>query len=432
MKLFTAMLDYWTLNILDISDTISRSIVRHEFLDTDGAELQDIGARARYIRFRSYWFNNIAEGTTTTYEQHFDFVNWLGLSQRDASGQVKKLTFIHPKYGTIIGYVENFTIVHDDTQDYCSIDIDFVEHGLKDASNPPSKTWLELNTDQVKLLNDTITYAGVSLKGLGFGSVIGRTLNEAIKKVQQISEAVSVATRTFVDEVDKNLTAINGFLSFVPDIANTVDNAVSWGSDIPSAILRPMNNAVNRIYTSLENISNSPLLFVNNAIIQLESLSNTITGTNANFFKTQLASIGAGSLLERAARLLTNDQNKTNTMTTSGFDINGLKISPVTIGAMSRQDIESMMQSLQVYTQYTLILNRQNPALRKMMADLNNYVNYRKMSRLSVKEIYVSNQPMHCLLLSLGQSYQLADAYLSMNSLIKNPAYVEGKVKVYG
>jgi hypothetical protein len=111
MKLFTAMLDYWTLNILDISDS---------------AELQDIGARARYIRFRSYWFNNIAEGTTTTYEQHFDFVNWLGLSQRDASGQVKKLTFIHPKYGTIIGYVENFTIVHDDTQDYCSIDIDFV------------------------------------------------------------------------------------------------------------------------------------------------------------------------------------------------------------------------------------------------------------------------------------------------------------------
>ena len=463
MKLYTATLDSWKLAILDITDSLSHSLVQHEYLNTDGADIQSVGAKARTIRFKAYFFGEdysleqvqLVGGHTVnsgevwtgglpssvgademdsslypnpTYISHFDFINFLSTNMQGTSHKL-----CHPKYGLVRGYVSSYSVMHDDTQDYCTVDIDFIEDEIRNRKILPSTGDISVTADIVTGINGTLASSADSIKAAGNASVLGISVNGAISLTNQIGKYLSTATRTFITEVDKNISAMNGICRNIEDVADTVENTVKYTSDIPSALIGSMNRACNRIFASLGSVTLFPVKFWNSALSALHGANDSLTGTYKSFFSQQFMSVSSLALVGKAVEIMSSDREGPKIFKLQTFDINGNRIAvPASVPpVLSSNDIESMLYQLQIYVQSSLVLNREQPSLRLATARFVNWANYTKLSRLTVKTLTVGNMPLHMLLCRLGQNYGMADVVMGLNPKIRNPAFVEGEVKVY-
>ncbi|MGD0342874.1 MAG: DNA circularization N-terminal domain-containing protein, partial [Bacteroidales bacterium] len=389
MQPFTAKLDTWDLNILDISDALSHSIIRHEYINTDGADLEAMGAHARTVIFRSYWFGANGDPASPSYLNHFVFVDFLSKGSNYH-------TLVHPKYGTLKGYVENFNIHHDDTQDYCEIDIVFTESNIYNQVISPFKNAPDLTAAYAAQMNETKANMSNYLKNNGYSTLLNKTFSSLQSLEKQVTN-VSVATKKFVASIDDNLKLVNSYLSSVTSISNSINNVITFTGDIPSIILSSIFQADNRLVNTLVNLRNLPVQFASNFVQGINNFK--FLGPSESLFTIALKHSSSGNLIFESNNNLVADQLLVSQQNTQpAFDINGnsniTNIKPI---VMSKTDIESMMVTIQEYTQDAIIANRECPSLKLMMATLNSYVNFIKLSRLSVKEINVNNIPLHML-----------------------------------
>jgi prophage DNA circulation protein len=439
MKLFTARLDDYFLNILDISDTESMSIAVHEFVQTDGAILDQQGRHAREVKFRAFFFAHAVrlggQYIDPTYGNHFSFVE--GMSDSSTSH-----ILVHPKYGQISGYVRSMTITHDDTQDYVAIDIDFVEKDIQTSGYIADQNAVDraMNIQQADLLDAQLTAMNNDLNSMGMGSILGKTINATQSLVDQFNTATA-GVRDFLKSTDSFLNQVDQLAHLVTEPFTTVTGAVAFVNDVPSRFIGSINSACNRVIGSFVALSNSPATMMNNITVSLSGFVSIITGVNASFFKTKFLTLCAGSVAWQTGQTFQADQNKRAVLamqeTKPTFDRKGNRIAAIQpIDVMSVQEIEAVLYNTRQLIQQAIIANREilgedSPQLKQMAATLVQFTNSIKLISLNQKTVTVNNMPLHVLLQQLGLSYNAGDRILKLNPQIRCPNFVEGDVRVY-
>lgn len=202
----------YDLRILDISDSWEQSVIKYDIVNADGAILQTMGTKAREIKFKTHWFDqSLGENikTAATYLRHQDFIADC-LSNKPAATTGKSdsyrenigITFIHPKYGKIIGVVSAITVVNDDSLNYATVDVTFIESGLK-TTGPFTDidTLASMKSYQAALLKMQMSKLIDGIKGAGFGSILEKVIDPDQPLALQFKK-VSQATKSFLHECD--------------------------------------------------------------------------------------------------------------------------------------------------------------------------------------------------------------------------------------
>lgn len=444
MDTYQAQLDKYILRIQDIEDTIPQAITRHEFLFTNGAYLVNTGLRARTVKFRALFYGGgtraVTLSTDANYGAHYNFINKI----TDTSILHE---LIHPKYGVMQGYCETSNPKHDDTQNFVSIDITFIEHGLKETGQLLDIQSIDnqLRQQQIAAMKRENANTTKNFNDSGFGSMLGQTVNANATLNSQLS-GLDRATRNFVNEIDDALSVFDTTLSTVSEPANTITNACGFISDVPSRLTTSINSCMYRIVGSLSAMSNLPLQFVNNMILGMNNISRTLSGEHAAFFQTRLATIGAGHIATQAAVLVQADDAKSKiSISNEGnktFDVVGNRINNTTIeDYLSATELDAIAYNVRYQIQQVIEKNtlgtelgedgRDNQELINMAAYMQEFVNNIKLNRYIIKTMSVNNIPLHLLCLKLGLPYNAMERVLKLNPAIKNPTFSEGDLKVY-
>jgi len=431
-KLFDAKLDNYELRILDISDTIGQSIARQEFINEDGAILQNMGLHAREIKFRCFFFGSDVGGFTANYSNHLSFLNGLN----DTS---KTHVLIHPKYGTMQGMIESTTLIHDDTQNYVAIDITFIQQGLQNQKAQLSTTgFLQVAAQQALVgVNSNISTAIPGLlTSSGLSSVLGKVVSAEKSLTSQI-QGVSSAVRGFLKEADTVIGVLDTTLADVNTISSTLNSAVSYVGDVPSRIVGSIVNCSDRIMGSLSNLSNLPVNFINSAIYNMNALKDSVTGKHADFFKSRMTSIWSGTLGKQATVLFKADDQADaqwkSLEQNQSFDLNGRRVTAsVATPPMTVQDIEGIAYSVRQYIQGAIDLDRDQPTLKAMAEALISYVGQAKLKKQVQMPVSISpSMPLHIICAKFGLTYNTVDRLLKINPSILNPTFASGTVQVY-
>jgi len=440
---YNAQLDSWLLNILDISDDIRPNIAKYEFVFRDGAILDNMGNSARVIKFKTYWFGTQANldvvQRSPTYLQHKAFL-------ADITDSTKAYhTLTHPKYGVIKGQIGNsIGIYHDDTQNYVTIDIEFIEDGIILNGSKINNFAIDkaVNTSQLSLLNGQLAKTSSTLTSSGLSEVLGKAIDFS-KTIQSQLSGISTKALNFCKEADKVTGTISSFLNNVTQPINTLTNAVNYASDVPSKIVQTVQKACDRIIANEQAISKAPATAVNNMVSSVQSLATSITGslTSGNQYNTLwsnvILSIGAGAVAQASAAAMmqdqTNRENQKAIESLKTFDDNGQRISSTVsvIDTMSQTDLENMLYVQRGLAQDAIEVDRDQPDLKNQCSLLIRFLDSIKLLKTQIVTMKVTNMPIHTLCLQLGLSYQAADRILKLNPQITNPTFVDGVIKVY-
>jgi len=432
MKPFVASLDNYELNILDISDNVQSSLVRHEFLNTDGAIINNFGNRAREIRFKAYFFGPatlpVAGNVSANYSNHYYFI-------QDVSDSSVQHTLVHPKYGTLLGYVDSLTIVHNDTQDYVEIEIAFVENNILDESFTYDTESIDelIAQEQVKLRNNVL---GKMKKGM---SAVGQLLDKAIKFDQNMNSQFAKLTapaRDFIQQADAACSKFDRLLNTVTQPIDSIESAVDLAFDVPGRILTSITHAIDRVVYSLASLSKAPSTMADAIVAEIGHMGDAITGSHADFYHKHIRALGAGQVAQVCAKSYKQDQVATDTAKavekTPAFDLAGRRISNVpTIAVMSVGDVEAILATTRNMIQEVLLDDRENENLLKMAADLATYADDVKLNKKKVIVINTNNVPLHVLCAQYGLSYHAADRVRALNPGVHNPTFTSGNVSIY-
>ena len=436
MQPFNAKLDQWELRILDISDTVAMAIARHEFVFTDGANLQHMGNRPREISFRAFFygnpnFSNIAAVDQATYINHYDFINAMDNSTISH-------TLIHPKYGEVTGYVRSMNIVHNDTQDYVSIDIQFEQDGIQTPGELVNEVSLAavVDANALQVYNNFIAQTiPNALSSSGLAGALGKVVNFTQTLRSQITGVTSVVNG-FLGECDTVLNQLDTAFNNVVEPIDTLDSSVSYLLDVPSRLVSSVNHFANRLYGSLSALSNKPVNALNSAVFQMDALKNTITGKHSQFFQDTMTTIWSASLTRQATSMLVqDDKNYANLKNQEGgpaWDLRGRQlrqIIPVSILTVS--DIESIGYIARVQLQKAVVIDRTNIQVKNIAKALIDYIDETKFNKRKQITIHVNQMPLHMICLSSGLDYHRADRLLGLNPSVLNPTFCQGAIQTY-
>lgn len=434
MKPFKASLDNWELNILDVSDTLQASLVRHEFLNSDGAILNNFGNKAREVRFKAYFFGPTTPSTgelnPPSYANHFLFLQYISDSSQEH-------TLTHPKYGEITGYVESITAVHNDTQDYVEIDITFIENNIQSEGfiSDPNAINQVLIQRQVDLRNAELAKISSEMQQKGVGALLGKAINFSQSMNSQFAKLTAPA-RKFVQEADAACTKFDRLLSSVTQPIDTVESAVSLAADVPTRIMTSITHAIDRVVYSLANLSKVPTTVADSVVREIGNMCDAVTGEHADFYKKHIKTLGAGQVAQVCANAYQDDQVNTDTAkaqeATPTFDAAGRRVSilqPVLI--MSADEVEAILATTRNLIEDVILLDRDNDSLMTIAADLVTYADTVKIDKKRVVIVNTNSIPIHVLCSQYGLSYHAAERVMGLNPGIHNPTFATGNVSIY-
>ncbi|GAF80623.1 unnamed protein product, partial [marine sediment metagenome] len=334
-----------------------------------------------------------------TYEEHFFFLDYIR-SKRD------NFTFTHPKYGEIVGKINNVTPYHDDTDEYVSITFEFIE---------------ETTTEEVS----QIIYL-VPEMAAGFTDT-NTKLTEVVEQAQKgASNGVAwiAGAQNFVADLDT-------YLSHLTSPATSLINTINYGTSLPGQIMGSINGAVDRIVQLYQTGRNAPASFINNCITGVRALKATFSGVNANYVHVMGSSrvaYEAGAILEE------DDQNFRDIKEKEGetaFDAAG-NYRPVTTlpETMTIDELEFALYEVRTLINEAIQIDRDNRALQEQARHLQRYVNRIKLDRDRIETKEYSLRTMHEIALDNGLTYHAAERIAKLNPAIINPTFTNGDIKV--
>ena len=439
-EIYKAKLGDYELRLLTISDSYEHSLVKHEFIDLDGARVDNLGRHARVISFRAFFYGDSTIPDSASYRNHFDALE-------DYLNSGVQTTLVHPVYGAITCRIQSLNIVSDDTQNYIAIDFTIVEDFVF-TSIPSEVQSLNsiLQGQQIEAMNDTLAnFSNVFV----MGDAAGATGVMPDQKLVDQFRNVSRATRTFLNQMDSAIGIFNSFLSQVTEPLNTIDTAINFINDVPSMTIGSINSAVNRIVGTLSHLYTLPAQFANNFVTQLDILSKQLSPLNPNVrqaMQQQLYVVGAGQLSVQTAGMLVQDNSasaaKQRQESQPSFDDAGNRIvTGPTVDTMTTNDLELLLYIVRSLIQQVIdwpftdpeakANARNNPQLLNMASALRTFVDEVKVGRLSVKVISTNNIPLMLLVTSMGLSYNATERVLKLNPSIKCPTFVSGILNTY-
>jgi prophage DNA circulation protein len=417
---YEAMLDGYVLEIRDISDEFQKSIARYEFPYRDGALLDDMGQKARTVRFRCYFY-----GSEAAYNSHIEFLNHL--ESQDLS------ELVHPKYGVMEGSIESVSVRHDKREFTAEVDITFVEN-LRGAIEPveypdveasAEESFISGQDEQMSEFSDDVTAA----LGVEAASILDTELDPSLPVTGQFS-GISLTARNYLKKVDTYLSTLNATLSDISNPATGLIASIDYGVNLPGIVIGAVAACAERHAVLYDPANTAPTRFIQslkNGLLDLED--------DSDFAKhTKIASAQRCGL--ELAYIYKQDEQTRNEVRQAekkmSFDILGRyiqrdKLDPI----MTVNEIEQTLFDTRSVIQDAVDLSRSMHSLKDLARDLLVHVNTIKLEREKIVEVDIHPRaPLHVICLKYGLSYQYAERIHSINS-IANPNFAQGEINVY-
>jgi prophage DNA circulation protein len=432
-KTDVAYLDGILLEMEDISDSFQKAIARFERPYVDGADLEDMGQKARTVRIRCYFFDNAAQAT---YDDHLALVDHL--KNRTAS------ELNHPKYGVLAGMVEAFDVRHDDRERCAEVDITFVERGR--AGRIPAAIVPEVDTAVESAFVTTVQEQTAAIAEEMAESGLDTTTDmvEGTSLLAQIT-GVTVQARAYARQIDTALGHLAAYASTVTQPVNSLTATINYGASIPGRILGTVDQAVERVARLHDAIESSPSRFqagIDFGLLKIEEDLDTFLpddrhGAKAMLLK-QVKLSAARRLALETAYIYAADRDGRRTQRTqasaTAFDQTGkysARQEPDT-QPMNVAELEQTLAAAGTRLQAAVDAERSLEGLKAMALALVDAVNEVKVTAENVATVAVDNiVPLHLICLRYGLPYADAERLVALNPGIRNPSFIEGEVKVY-
>lgn len=346
---------------------------------------------------------NSTSGVLPTYDNHFDFLTLI-----DSGVSIE---FIHPTYGLYAGQIKKYSSLRRDEQKYVEIQITF---------------WREISdvTTTFQFEPDEST-----AKDFRESTLINQDKVEAL--IQDNPES------SFKARLNNYIANMNSFFSGITSpidsIVNTVDYLESQAGDVMFSI----NDACDRMVTSIVNVSNTPSALINNLI------------ANARVFKATLLEADGSPTLESifwnnlsAARIsyetaiqykIDDTQRETSLLNIDKrtFDDNGrfLGVSE-SVTIMSTNELEQTSQDVRSYIDEAIQADRDNRSLSNQARILQQYIDEIKVQRDQIITVQTNTTSLIELMKQYGISYKRVNENLALNPDVQNPNFIEGNIRL--
>lgn len=427
MDLYPAQLDGIALEIEMIDDEIEKSIVRHEFPYRNGALLEDLGQRARSVRFRCYFWDDGADHAT--YELHNELMSHL------ETMEVGEL--VHPKYGPMRGSVESIHLGHDDRDRLATVDITFVQ-GLIESMEETAREDVQSSVEEAYLASieeQKLSFAeelGAAL-GSEAGSILGFELDPDLGIVEQFA-GITGPARQYLKTVESYVGTLEGTLNAVANPANSLVSIINYGTTLPGRVIGSVARCVERYARLADGLRTAPGRFADS----LSQGMNALSTASGKFSKTTKIG-GAAQVAMHVASCYKEDEARRNERKRSeqqpAFDRLGNYTAPdyaaTDVQPATVQELESSLATVRGLIQEAVQLDRNQGSLKRMALSLQFHVGTIKLEREKTKRVRLDNTiPLHLLCLQHGLPYTAADRLLAINE-IRNPNEVSGEVLIY-
>ncbi len=445
--IYPAQLDGIPLQIESLDDAFEKSIVRHDIPYRDGALLEDMGQKARTIRFRCYFWDDDgaeytdANGTTTgggnyTYNDHIELLNHL--EKKDL------FSLVHPQYGTVKGCVETVSVRHDDRQMLAEIDISFVENLRTPIEELVYEDVVTVTETAVLTAQDQQQAAlkqELEDEGLDTDSPIDST-----KSLMDQLKSGSIYLRDMTREFDAMIGKAEGTLNDVLQPVNSLIATVSYAANLPGRILGPITRAVERVAKLYNSIIGFPDRFARNLRFELDKLADSFEAFGGTSRGSQRATaimvkhlrIASAQIvaLQLSYALAADQQARMAVIAAEAvvaFDANGNYLAPDQAPTVATvNDLEAALDIARAMIQDAIDLSRGISGLQDMALALLNYVQSVKSTSDTVVSVTLVNpMPLHLVCLNYGLPYTTAERLLALNPTVINPNVAGGEVLIY-
>ena len=425
--LYEAQLDGFALEIEMTDDEIESSIVRHEYPYRNGALLEDLGQKARVVRFKCYFWDDDADHMT--YDVHESLLEYL------KGMEVGEL--VHPKYGPMRGSVESIHMHHDDRDRFAEIDITFVQ-GLIDDVDDTAHEDIESSAEEAyaaSIEDQKVEFADDVTAELGSeaSSILGFELDPDLGIVEQFS-GITTTARNYLKTVESYVATVEGTLNAVANPANGLVSILNYGTSLPGRVIGSVARCMERYAIAAEALQTAPARFTDSLASGLASLRSA----SGKFSKTTAIGGAAHIALQTAYCYKADEERRTERRRSEGvpaFDAMGNYTKPEFSATdpqpMTERELETSLATVRGLLQAAVVLSRQSSSLKRQALQLQTHVGTIKLEREKTVRVALDNTlPLHLVCLAHGLPYGAAERLLTIND-IRNPNEVSGEVVIY-
>ncbi len=419
----TGWLNGILLQMETIEDGFEKSIARYEYPYADGADLEDMGQKARTIKIHCYFWDDGADNTT--YDDHKALLDLL---------QSKDLLELeHPKYGILNVMAEQIGVRHDDRIRTAEVDITLVQQLREDASFVAQSDVTAMAEEAFVNAQDEMMLGVeadiMAALGTEAGSILGRTLDSAQGIVEQFQD-LSLVARGYLQTVETFVTGVEAELTTIANPANGLIAAVSYGVNLPGRIIGAVARCAERYSILYDSMKTAPARFFDSVRLGVLDLEDRLG------FSKQVRCAFAAQAALSAAEIYKDDEQERQKYRRAeqakGFDTQGNFIATVTPApVLTANELEQSLATVRSLLQDGIDLDRGMTSLKDMARALLEHIITIKLEREKIITVELDNaMPLHLVCLKYSLPYNYAERIHSINR-IKNPNFTSGEVSVY-
>ncbi len=432
------------LVIQDIDDHEPNALAIHEFPGRAGGIVENMGAKARSIRFKCFFGTYIG----APYENH-EVV-------RDLLPQLTQKELTHPKYGIVKGDIQDLNTRHTDLKETAEMDITFIEDLLSNEQPQVQVSmpgWSEgafldgQDEQQSDLADDMAEDCGTD-----GASAASRALDAAKSIVSQYQD-LSGKVRSYVSQIDTAVNKLESTLTLVTQPANTILATVHFAENLPGRVIGSIARCVERYAESYNALRNFPAQFQRSLKFSLGQLEASFRAFQSKAPAGSTRAVGetaamttvanhirlasAHRLALEAAYGLSDDQSDRLVARKNegekSFDLLGNYMEPVRAGRlMTVNEIEATLASVMAAAQETVDIMRGVQTVKTAVSGLVDYTRKIKLEAEKIRQVDIDGVlPIHLICLKYNLPYNAAERLLAINPQIKHPNFVSGTISIY-
>lgn len=426
----------YLLNMLDISDSLVMANAEYEYVGMNGSEIDPMGLRGRVMRFKTYWFGTNVEDLATdelspTYDNHYSFLE--ELTDFDISP-----ILLHPKYGSLRVRMRQATVMHNDTKDYCEIDLELVQDDILFDTRVVSDIDIAalMSKLQAKSVLDAMDKINTDLENSGLGELKSQVIDINSGILGQVRN-ISNKAREFCKMADSFCDMVETFSMQISQPIDELSGSITFASSIPGKLVNSAYRVADRVASLAQTANDSPTATLRSYSLATRQLVAKIAPSTYSdmLVRTVLTVCTARAARVTATMYKQDDKNRAivaRAMKSRSFDVNGnRKGRPAPVYLMPIVEIERSLYETRSQIQDAINSDRDNDLLKQMAAVLVLHVNNIKLRRQDINNVNIPVMPLHVLTASLGLPYGMAERLLSINPRIKCPTFADQTVDVY-
>lgn len=418
----------FTLAVQVVNSAFKRSIIQHEFPNSDGALLEDMGRKGDAFRVKCFFID--FQGGIPNVDRGMAFIDFI----RNNSSE---MTFVHPSRGSIPGRIEQVTIVNEDDRTN-ALEVDFVF--FEEAIDPQPTAEADV-VDKVEFdfgfcvdqnLNEHKNDLGKSFGAEGL-DLANKILDDTLSLVAQ-SEGFGNALRDYMGEVDSLLAKFDTINGVIQNPANSLIAAINWGSNISGRIFKKLAETAERYSILYDSIAGSPKQYLDALNAGLDDLLNQFRGTA---LEKETTTTNARQIGLSASERYKEDEEKRDVLrrieSSRSFDDNGNLVQQETApeGVLNIDELETSLSLVRAKVDDGVEAIDDQEGMKAIALDLLNHVEKTKVEATKIVSVTVNEKtPLHLIVVGQGLNYNVADRIVALND-IKNPTFAEGDIRVY-